>query len=190
MGLALKLYEQLTEAPDDMTRFKLVANTIDELEQLWPKADEVATGGDVREAELRLQKEIEQLRADTQAGDLNLRKEIEQLRGDLQKDIEQLRGDLQKDIEQLRADTQAGDLTLRKEIEQLRGDLQKDIEQLRADTQAGDLTLRKEIEQVRVEVKATEASLRTTMHRQTLWIIGAIGAVVGFVRLLEWFTGS
>ena len=56
-----------------------------------------------------------------------------------------------------------------------------------------ELRLQKEIKQVelqvqevRVEVRATEASLRTAIHRQTLWVVGAVGAVVGFIRLLEW----
>ncbi|NBC49187.1 MAG: DUF1640 domain-containing protein, partial [Gammaproteobacteria bacterium] len=48
MGLALKLYEQLTEAADDRTRFRLIADAIGELEASWPRAGEIATPGDVR----------------------------------------------------------------------------------------------------------------------------------------------
>jgi hypothetical protein len=33
-----------------------------------------------------------------------------------------------------------------------------------------------------VEVRLTQA-----IHRQTLWMIGSVGAVVAGIRLLEWF---
>jgi hypothetical protein len=48
----------------------------------------------VRESELRLQKEIEQVRAELRATELRLQKEIEQVRADLKLDIEQLRGEV------------------------------------------------------------------------------------------------
>ena len=99
MGLALRLYEQLTETTDERVRLRLIADAIGELEESWPRPGEVARSGDVRESELRLQKEIE---------------------------------------------------VVRKEI--------KDVE------------LRK----------------RTAMHQQTLWVIGAVGTVVGLVKVLDW----
>ncbi|MDD5035036.1 MAG: hypothetical protein PHE55_09780 [Methylococcaceae bacterium] len=42
--------------------------------------------------------------------------------------------------------------------------------------------VRVEIRDVEVEVKLTQA-----IHRQTLWMIGSVGAVIGLIRLLEWF---
>ncbi|NCC29394.1 MAG: DUF1640 domain-containing protein [Gammaproteobacteria bacterium] len=80
MGLALRLYESLTEAPDDTTRFRLIVDTIDALEQQWPRGGDVALRSDVREAELRLQKDIEQVRSE-------LKKDIAELRNKVQKDI-------------------------------------------------------------------------------------------------------
>ncbi|RKT42770.1 DUF1640 domain-containing protein [Thiocapsa rosea] len=96
MGLALRLYESLTEAPDDTTRFRLIVDTIDALEQQWPRAGDVALRSDVRESELRLQKEIEQIRSD-------LKKDIAELRADMHKEIAKLRGEVQKDIANVHA---------------------------------------------------------------------------------------
>ncbi|UHD17025.1 DUF1640 domain-containing protein [Thiocapsa bogorovii] len=80
MGLALRLYENLTEAPDDATRFRLIVETIDALEQQWPRAGDVALRSDVRESELRIQKEIAELRAE-------VKRDIAALRAEVQKDI-------------------------------------------------------------------------------------------------------
>ena len=123
MSAALRLYEQLTEAKDDKTRARLIAEAFDELEDRFPQLADLATQGHVRESELRLQKEIEVVR-----------KEIE---------------------------------VVRKEIKEAEG------------------RLGKEIEQIRLETKALEVRLTQTMHRQTMWIIGAVGAIVGLVRVLD-----
>jgi uncharacterized small protein (DUF1192 family) len=53
------------------------------LEERYPHLPELATQGHVRESELRLQKEIEQVRA-----------EIERVRAELKLDIEQVRGEV------------------------------------------------------------------------------------------------
>ncbi len=121
MGLALRLYEQLTETTDERVRLRLIADAIGELEESWPRPGEVARSGDVRESELRLQKEIEVVRKEIKEVELNLGKQI-------------------------------------KEVE---------------------LNLRK-------ESREAELRMRTAMHQQTLWTIGAVGTVVGLVRLLDW----
>ena len=122
MSVALKLYEQLTEAVDDRERFRLIADAIGALEDRWP--DDVARGKDLRETELRLQKEIEQVRMQ----------------------------------------------------------LQKEIEQVRRETEQ----VRLEVERVRAKVGAVETRLHQALHRQTVWIIGAVGTVVGLIRLLDY----
>jgi predicted phage-related endonuclease len=134
MSAALRLYEQLTEAKDDKTRARLIAEAFDELEDRFPQLADLATEGHVRESELRLQKEI---------------KEVE--------------GRLRKEIE-----------VVRKEIKEVEGRLRKEIE-----------AVRKETEQIRLETKTLEVRLTHAMHRQTMWIIGAVGAIVGLVRLLD-----
>ena len=120
MSAALRLYEQLTEAKDDKTRARLIAEAFDELEDRFPQLADLATQGHIRESELRLQKEI---------------KEVE---GRLQKEIIEAEG-----------------------------------------------RLRKEIGQIRVDAKALEVRLTQAIHRQTLWMVGAVGAIVGLIRLLD-----
>jgi hypothetical protein len=120
MSAALRLYEQLSEAKDDKTRARLIAEAFDELETRFPQLADLATQGHVRESELRLQREI---------------KEVE---GKLQKEIKEVEG-----------------------------------------------RLRKEIEQIRVEIKSLEVRLTQAIHRQTLWLVGAVGAIVGLIRLLD-----
>ena len=127
MSAALRLYEQLTEAKDDKTRARLIAEAFDELETRFPQLADLATQGDVRESELRLQKEIELVR-----------KEIKEVEGRLLKEIKELEG-----------------------------------------------RLLKEIAQIRVEAKALEVRLTQSIHRQTLWIVGSVGAIVGLVRVLD-----
>lgn len=61
MSAALRLYEQLTEAKDDKTRARLIAEAFDELEARFPQLADLATQGHVRESELRLQKEIKEV---------------------------------------------------------------------------------------------------------------------------------
>ncbi|WP_440998045.1 coiled-coil domain-containing protein [Arhodomonas sp. SL1] len=119
MTSLIELYEQLSSAPDEKTRARLVAEAFERMEERYPEVRDLATQAGMRETELRLQKEIEQVRAD-------LKVEIEQVRADLSKEIEQVRGDLSKEIEQVRAD-------LSKEIEQVRAELKVDIEQVRSD---------------------------------------------------------
>ena len=96
------LFRSLTEAKDDKTRARLIAEAFDELEARFPQLTDLATQGHVRESELRLQKEIKEVEAR----------------------------------------------------------LQK-------------------------EIKALEVRLTQALHRQTLWMVGAVGAIVGLVRLLD-----
>ncbi len=62
MSVALKLYEQLSEAQDDKSRARVIAAAFEPLEDRYPPLTDVATQGQLRETELRLQKEIEQVR--------------------------------------------------------------------------------------------------------------------------------
>ena len=80
---------------------------------MYPHLQDLVTQHHLRESELRLQKEIEQVRTD-------LTLEIEQVRAELRET--ELR--LQKEIAQVRTD-----LTL--QIEQLRGDVKTEIERSR-----------------------------------------------------------
>ncbi|WP_217125579.1 hypothetical protein [Hydrogenophilus thiooxidans] len=103
MSAVLDLYDRLRHAPDEETRARVIAEAFDLLESRYPHLDYLVTVRHLSETELRLTKEIEQVRA-------NLTKEIEQVRGEvkaielkLTKEIEQVRADLTKEIEGVRA---------------------------------------------------------------------------------------
>jgi DNA repair exonuclease SbcCD ATPase subunit len=123
---AVELYEALTSAPDDKTRARLIAEAFERLDERYPHLKEVATQAHLRETELRLLKEIEQVRREIQQARADLRLEIEQLRSELKGDIEQLRAELKGDIEQLRAE-------LKGDIEQLRAEVRTQIAQAKVD---------------------------------------------------------
>jgi hypothetical protein len=75
MGLALKLYDQIDEAPDERARLRLIIDAIGQLEEAWPRAGEIARAGDVREAELHLQLEIDGVRKEVEG----VRREIKEV---------------------------------------------------------------------------------------------------------------
>ena len=133
MSSAIALYEALASAPDEKTRAKVIAEAFERLEERYPHLPDLATQGHVRESELRLQKEIEKVRAELRESELRLKKEIEQVRAELKADIEQVRAELKTDIEQVRADLRETELRLKKDIEQLRGELKTDIERVKTD---------------------------------------------------------
>ena len=114
MSSSVALYEALTTAPDERTRARVIAEAIERLEERYPHLPDLATQGHVREAELRLQKEIEQVRAELRETELRLKKEIEQIRAELKSDIEQIRAALRET-----------ELRLQKEIAHIKLDLLK-----------------------------------------------------------------
>lgn len=121
MSVALRLYEQLTEAGEDKTRARAIADAFEQLEERYPNLKEVATQGHVRESELRLNLQIKEVEAK----------------------------------------------------------LEKEIREIEAN-------LRIEIEKVRGEMKAMETRLTQAIHRQTLWVVGSVGGIIGGIRLLDW----
>jgi hypothetical protein len=171
MSLAFELYEQINEAPDDRTRFRLIVDAIRTLEESWPRPGEIARSADVRESELRLQKEIEVVRKEMKESELRLQGEIAAVRKEMKESELRLQGEI---------------AVVRKEMKESELRLQGEIAPVRKEMKESELRLQKEIDQVRVDLKTTESNLRTAMHRQTVWIIGAIGAVTGLVRLLDW----
>lgn len=156
MSSVIALYEALASAPDDKTRAKVIAEAFERLEERYPHLPDLATQGHVRESELRLQKEIEQVRADLRETELRIRKEIEQVRAELKADIEQVRADLRET-----------ELRLKKDIEQLRGELKTDIEQLRGE-------LKTDIERVKTDLLKWIVPL----------ILAQIAATAALVKLL------
>ncbi|KAA6184713.1 DUF1640 domain-containing protein [Thiohalocapsa marina] len=64
MSSVVNLYEALTTATDERARARVIAEAFERLEDRYPHLPDLATQGHVRESELRLQKEIEQVRGD------------------------------------------------------------------------------------------------------------------------------
>jgi hypothetical protein len=116
MTSVVALYEALTTAPDERSRARVIAEAFEGLEDRSPHLPDLATQAHVRETELRLQKEIEQIRAELKADIEHVRADLRATELRLQKEIEHVRAELKADIEHVRAD-----LTLK--IEQLRGEV-------------------------------------------------------------------
>ncbi len=85
MSSSVALYEALTTAPDDRARARVIAEAIERLEERYPHLPDLVTQGHLRETELRLQKEIEQVRGEIRETELRLQKEIVQVKADLLK---------------------------------------------------------------------------------------------------------
>ncbi len=117
MSSVVELYEALASAPDERARARVIAEAFERLEERYPHLPDLVTQAHLRETELRLRKDIEQVRAD-----LMLR--LEELRGDVKTEIEQLRGEVKTEIEQLRGE-------VKRDIEQLRGEVMTAIERSR-----------------------------------------------------------
>ncbi|MFB1488904.1 MULTISPECIES: DUF1640 domain-containing protein [unclassified Thiocapsa] len=120
MSTVVELYEALASAPDERARARVIAEAFERLEERYPHLPDLATRTHLSETELRLQKDIEQLRGELRQTELRLQKEIVQLRGDLTAEIEQLRGELRQT-----------ELRLQKEMVQMRGDMTAAIERSR-----------------------------------------------------------
>ena len=86
-----------------------------------------------------------------------------------------------KEVEaNLRLDMQAMEANLRKEMREIDASLRKELHGI-------DANLRKEIEGLRLEIKNVEVRLTQAIHRQTVWVILAIGGITGFIRWLDVF---
>jgi hypothetical protein len=165
MSVALSVFEQLTEAGEDRTRARVIAEAFERLEERYPQLKDVATQTQVRETELRLQKEIEGVRLEIKEVEAKLTREI----GGVRLEIKEVEAKLTREIEGVRLEIKEIEAKLTREIREVEAKLSRDIEQSRRETRE-------------LEVRLTQA-----IHRQTLWVIGAVGAVVGLIRLLEWF---
>ena len=182
----IDVYEQLLSAPDDKTRARIIATAFERLEDRYPELKDLATATGVRETELRLLKEIEKIRQETQQIRADMHKSEQQIQANMhameqqiRKEIEQIRADMHameqkisKDIEQIRADMHAMEQKISKDIEQIRADMHtmeqkisKDIEHIRADMHQTELRLQKEIAEVNLKIEMTSKT-------QVQWMVG------------------
>ena len=100
MSSVIDLYERLSTAEDEKARARIVAEAFEALESRYPHLSETATRTDLSETELRLTKEIEQVRAETEKVRADLKVELEQVRVE----VEKVRADLKIEIEKVRGD--------------------------------------------------------------------------------------
>jgi predicted nucleic acid-binding Zn-ribbon protein len=157
MGYALKIYEAFRDLGED--KASALAEFVEYVE-----SRKSATSEELKETELRLQKEIEQVRKELKETELKLQKEIEQVR----KELKETELRLQKEIEQVRKELKETELRLQKEIEQVR----LEVEGVRKELKETELRLQKEIGE-------TKASLIKWMF--LFWT----GQIIAFAGLLK-----
>ncbi len=160
MSVALQLYQQLRDAPDEDARAKIIATAFEQLEDRYPNLKNVATHSDVRESELRLQKEIVEAEG-------RLRAEIKELEGRLQAEMKELEGRLQTEMKDL-------EIRLMTEMKELESRLQKQIKEVDY-----------RIHQVELKVAETKSELVRWVVSvgllQTSLIIGVLLKVSGLI---------
>jgi len=105
MGYALRIYEAFK---DDETKARLLSEFIEQVEQVILN-NQLSTRQDVTMSELKLTREIEQIRAD-------LTKEIEQTRGE----IKEVELKLTREIEQVRAGVKETEVRLTEKIHEVK----------------------------------------------------------------------
>jgi len=114
----LELYDKLRLAPDEEARARLIAQAFSLLEARYPHLDDLVTTRELSTSELKLIKEIELVRAET-----------EKVRGELKET--ELR--LVKEIEAVRGEIRETELRLVKEIESVRAETEKVRAELKVD---------------------------------------------------------
>ncbi|HNU19565.1 MAG TPA: hypothetical protein PKK53_04730, partial [Hydrogenophilus thermoluteolus] len=119
MTSVIDLYEKLRLAPDETARARIIAEAFEALENRYPHLDYLVTTRHLSETELKLTKEIEQVRLEVE----QVRSELKATELKLTKEIEQVR----LEVEQVRSELKATELKLTKEIEQVR----LEVEQVR-----------------------------------------------------------
>lgn len=88
---SVALYEALTSATDDRARARVIAEAFERLEEPYPHLPDLVTQAHLRETELRLQKEIQQIRLELKADIEHVRAVLRETELRLQKEIEGLR---------------------------------------------------------------------------------------------------
>ena len=74
MTSSFAVYEARTSAPDDRTPARVIAEAFERLEEPYLQLPDLAAQGHVRESELRLKEENEQVRGDQRTSELRRQK--------------------------------------------------------------------------------------------------------------------
>ncbi|MFN4022730.1 MAG: DUF1640 domain-containing protein [Hydrogenophilus thermoluteolus] len=126
MTSVIDLYEKLRLAPDETARARIIAEAFEALENRYPHLDYLVTTRHLSETELKLTKEIEQVRLEVE----QVRSELKATELKLTKEIE----DVRLEVEQVRSELKATELKLTKEIEQVRLEIVQASERTRSET--------------------------------------------------------
>lgn len=169
MSIALKVYQGLTDETDEKVKAKLIADAFEELEQRYPEVKDLATGVQLMQNSLLLQKEIKEvdsnLQLKIQEMDSNLHREMKEMDSNLRKEIQEVDSNLRKDIQEMNSN-------LRKEMKEMDSNLRKEMQQM-------DSNLQKEIQYSKIE-------MMEKMERQTKFFFAGFG---GFATFLVAATG-
>jgi DNA anti-recombination protein RmuC len=149
----IELYDKLRSAPNEEVRARVIAEAFEALDERYPHLRHMATRQDLSETELRLVKEIEQVRAELKETELRLVKEIEEVRAQ----TEQVRAELTAKVEEVRAD-------LTTKVEEVRADLTAKVEGVRAE--------------LKVDIAHTQAALLKWSFLFWLSQFGAISLLI------------
>jgi septal ring factor EnvC (AmiA/AmiB activator) len=114
---------------NDDERSKLIAEMMDEFKGNYPNLQNTVTTRELSEMELRLTKEIEQIRVDME----HLRVEIKEMEIEAQKDRDKIRLEIKELDNKLSKEIRELDTRLTKEIKELDTRLTKEIQQTKSD---------------------------------------------------------
>jgi len=174
----LELYDKLRLAPDEEARARLIAQAFSLLEARYPHLDDLVTTRELSTSELKLIKEIELVRAETE----KVRGELKETELRLVKEIEAVRAETEK----VRGEIKETELRLVKEIESVRAEIEKvrgETEKVRGELKETELRLVKEIESVRAELKVDIARSHAGLLK---WSFLFWASQLGALLLLFW----
>ena len=151
---------------------EIIAEIMDEFQKTYPDLQHHATKADVKESELKLTKEIENVKLEIE----EVRKEIKDVELKLTKEIENVK----LEIEEVRKETKEIEVKLSKEIKELDMKLSKEIKEV-------ELKLAKEIKELDLKLtKEIENAKFTMLKWQFVFWISQMAAIIAiFYKLLH-----
>jgi SMC interacting uncharacterized protein involved in chromosome segregation len=154
---------------------EIIAEIMDEFQKTYPDLQYHATKADVKESELKLTKEIENVKLEIE----EVRKEIKDVELKLTKEIENVK----LEIEEVRKEIKDVELKLTKEIENVK----LEIEEIRKETKEIEAKLSKEIKELDLKLtKEIENAIFTMLKWQFVFWISQMAAIIAiFYKLLH-----
>ena len=186
----------------DDERSKIIADLMSEFEHNYPDLQNTATKSDLTQVELKLVKEIEDVRLEIKNLEIKSQVGLKEMEINFQKDTESIKleiknveSSLKKDIEFIRQDTESIKLeiknvesSLKKDIESIRLEIKDVDSNLRKDMKEMEGNLRKDIESIRLEIKDVEINLQKELskHKTDIlkWMFGMFVTFGGMFFML------